>query len=237
MADAAWAGLRFSQCGVPMLQRLLFVAGMTIGVMAPLFWAAYVSVPAFRTGSNRAGAWGQRDAIGIALRETPMPQAASRSARTTSSEETAAPVSESPQSKSDLKSVTSLPSPSLEAKPAQVTKPILPQANDRKANQAPPSSENVKPAPAYGVVSRVSIASTLEKTSQRKHPRGAPDAARNEKMRASSKRASPRKTVDHAPLRDGRDMVDLYVGDSCRQRVKIYDDWGGWVWGHRLGCW
>jgi len=56
-----------------MLPRLLFVVGMTIGVMAPLIWAGYVSVPAFRAVLERAGEWGQGDAVGTALRETPKP--------------------------------------------------------------------------------------------------------------------------------------------------------------------
>jgi len=220
-----------------MPQRFLFVAGMTIGVMALFIWAAYVSVPSFRAAPERAGDWGQRDAIGIALREIPKTQSASHSAPTIPSIEAAAAVSDSPQPKSDLKSVTTSASPSLEPQPEQLTKPILPQAYDRKANQAPPASENVKPAPAEDVISTVSIAPALEKTLQGKRSRRAPNAPRDEKMRASSKRASPRKIVDRAPLRDSPDVVDLYVGDSCRQRVKIYDDWGGWVWGHRLGCW
>src|SRR5450759_399812 len=85
-----------------MLPRLLFVAGMTIGVLGTLIWAAYVSVPAFRAVPERAGDWGQRDAVGTALRETPKPQSASRSAPITSSIETAAEaVSDSPQPKSD----------------------------------------------------------------------------------------------------------------------------------------
>jgi hypothetical protein len=24
--------------------------------------------------------------------------------------------------------------------------------------------------------------------------------------------------------------------DDCHQRVKIYDNWGGWVWGQRIVC-
>jgi len=49
-----------------MLPRLLFVVGMTIGVMAPLIWAGYVSVPVFRAVLERAGEWGQRHAVGTA---------------------------------------------------------------------------------------------------------------------------------------------------------------------------
>jgi len=195
-----------------MLPRLLFVAGMTIGVMGTLIWAAYVSVPAFRAVPERAGDWGQRDAVGTALRETPKPQSASRSAPITSSIETAAEaVSDSPQPKSDLKSVTAPASPALEPEPEQLTKPILPQAYDRKADQAPPSSEKVKPAPAEDVTSTVRIAPAPEKTLQGKPPQAAPDAPRNEKRRASSKGASPRKIIDRAPLRDGPNVVDLYV--------------------------
>jgi len=40
-----------------MLSRFMFVAGMTIGVMAPLIWAAYVSVPTFRYALAREGTW------------------------------------------------------------------------------------------------------------------------------------------------------------------------------------
>jgi hypothetical protein len=196
-----------------MLPRLLFVAGMTIGVMAPLIWAAYVSVPAFRAVPERAGDWGQRDAVGTALRETPKPQSASHSAPTTSSIETAAAaVSNSPQPKSDLKSVTAPASPSLEPEPEQLTKPIRPQAYDQKADQAPPSSEKAKPAPAEDVTSTVSIPPAPEKTLQGKPPQGAPDAPRNEKRRASSKGESTRKLVERAPLKDVPDVVDLYSG-------------------------
>lgn len=196
-----------------MLPRLLFVAGMTIGVMAPLIWAAYVSVPAFRAVPERAGDWGQRDGVGTALRETPKPQSASHSAPTTSSIETAAAaVSNSPQPKSDLKSVTAPASPSLEPEPEQLTKPIRPQAYDQKADQAPPSSEKAKPAPAEDVTSTVSIPPAPEKTLQGKPPQGAPDAPRNEKRRASSKGESTRKLVERAPLKDVPDVVDLYSG-------------------------
>jgi hypothetical protein len=153
-----------------MLPRLLFVAGMTIGVMAPLIWAAYVSVPVTSTVSN------------------------------------------SPQPKSDLKSVTAPASPSLEPEPEQLTKPIRPQAYDQKADQAPPSSEKAKPAPAEDVTSTVSIPPAPEKTLQGKPPQGAPDAPRNEKRRASSKGESTRKLVERAPLKDVPDVVDLYSG-------------------------
>ena len=27
-----------------------------------------------------------------------------------------------------------------------------------------------------------------------------------------------------------------YDDDYCHQRVRIYDNWGGWVWGHRIVC-
>jgi hypothetical protein len=33
-----------------------------------------------------------------------------------------------------------------------------------------------------------------------------------------------------------RPYADSY-DDACSARVKIYDNYGGWVWGHRLGCW
>ena len=194
-----------------MLPRFLFVIGMTVGVMAPLVWAAYVLVPAPRAVTERSDNWGQRDTVGTAFRETPKPQSASRSAPTTSSIETAAEaVSDSPQPKSDLKSVTAPASPALEPEPEQLTKPILPQAYDRKADQAPPSPEKVKPAPAEDVTSTVRIAPAPEKTLQG-NPQAAPDAPRNEKRRASSKGASPRKIIDRAPLRDGPNVVDLYV--------------------------
>ena len=111
-----------------MQPRLLFVAGMTIGVMAPLIWAAYVSVPAFRAPPERAGDWGQRAVVRAASREIPRPQSTSRSAPTTSSIETAAAaVSDSPQPKSDLNSVTAQASPALEPEPKQLMKPNLPQ--------------------------------------------------------------------------------------------------------------
>jgi hypothetical protein len=196
-----------------MLPRLLFVAGMTIGVMAPLIWAAYVSVPAFRAVPERAGDWGQRDAVGTALRETPKPQSASHSAPTTSSIETAAAaVSDGPQPKSELKSVTAPASPSLEPEPEQLTTPILPHAYNGKADQAPPSSEKAKPAPNEDVTSTVSIAPAPEKTMQGKPPQGTPDAPSNKKSQAISKGASPRKMVDRAPMKEGPDVVDLYSG-------------------------
>ena len=118
-----------------MLQRLLFVAGMTVGVMVPLIWAAYVSMPEFQASHERTGNWRQRDAIGTDLRETPKPQDATAAA-------------DGSQQKSDTKSVTTSVSPSLEPEPEPSTKPILPQGNDRKADQAPPSSKTGKPGPA-----------------------------------------------------------------------------------------
>ena len=24
--------------------------------------------------------------------------------------------------------------------------------------------------------------------------------------------------------------------DYCHQRIRVYDNWGGWVWGHRVVC-
>jgi hypothetical protein len=124
----------------------------------------------------------------------------------------AAAVSNSPQLKSDLKSVTAPASPSLEPEPEQLTKPIRPRAYDQKADQAPPSSEKAKPAPAEDVTSTVSIPPAPEKTLQGKPPQGAPDAPRNEKRRASSKGESTRKLVERAPLKDVPDVVDLYSG-------------------------
>jgi hypothetical protein len=191
-----------------MLSRLFFVAGMTVGVMAPLVWAAYVSVPAFRTVPERAGDSDQSNVVGIALHETPKPQSVSRSTLTTSSIDAAAAVSGSLQPKSDLQSVTTGGSPSLEPEPEQLTKPILPRAHDRKAKQAPLSSEEAKPTPAENVTSTVSIAPALEQTLQAKRPQDVP----NEKKRAKSTRASPRKMTGRAPPRDDPEVVDLYGG-------------------------
>lgn len=72
-----------------MLPRLLFVVGMTIGVMAPLVWTAHVSVPASRAVPEPPRAWDQRDMIRTALQEPPTSQATSPSAPTASSIETA----------------------------------------------------------------------------------------------------------------------------------------------------
>jgi len=199
-----------------MLPRLLFVAGMPIGVMGTLIRAAYVSVPEFRAVPERAGDWGQRDAVGTALRGTPKPQSASRSAPTTSSIETAAEaVSDSPQPKSDLKSVMAPASPALEPEPEQLTKPVLPQVYDGNANPASPSSKEAEPVATEDVTSTVSIAPAPEKTLQGKPPQGAPDASRNEKRRASSKGASASKIVHLAPLRGGwPEVVDIYVANG-----------------------
>lgn len=133
-----------------MLPRLLFVLGMTIGVMAPLVWAAHVSVPASRAVPERPGEWGQKDMVRTAWHEPAKSQATSRSAPTTSSIEAApAAVSDRPEPKSDL------------------------------------ASENAKPAPPDDVTSTVSGAS-----------------------------ASPRQMVDRAPLRDGPEVVDLYIANG-----------------------
>ena len=86
-----------------MLPRLLFVAGMTIGVMAPLIWAAYVSVPAFRAVPERAGDWGQWDGVGTALRETPKPQSDRKADQAPPASEKAKPV--------PAEDVTSAPAP------------------------------------------------------------------------------------------------------------------------------
>ena len=86
-----------------MLPRLLFVVGMTIGVMAPLIWAGYVSVPAFRAVLERAGEWGQGDAVGTALRETPKPQSDRKA-------DQAPPASEKPKPV-PAEDVTSAPAP------------------------------------------------------------------------------------------------------------------------------
>jgi hypothetical protein len=108
---------------------------MTVGVMVPLIWAAYVSMPEFQASHERTGNWRQRDAIGTDLRETQKPQDATAAA-------------DGSQRKSDTKSVTTSVSPSLEPKPEPSTKPILPQGNERTADQAPPSSDKVKPRSA-----------------------------------------------------------------------------------------
>ena len=199
-----------------MLPRFLFVIGMTVGVMAPLVWAAYVLVPAFQTVPTRAGDWSQRITIGTTLRETPRPQSTSRLAPTTSSiETTAAGVSDRPQPKSDLKSVTAPASPFLEPEPEQLTKPVLPQVYDGNANPASPSSKEAEPVATEDVTSTVSIAPAPEKTLQGKPPQGAPDASRNEKRRASSKGASASKIVHLAPLRGGwPEVVDIYVANG-----------------------
>ena len=308
-----------------MLQRLLFVAGMTVGVMVPLIWAAYVSVPEFHAAHERAGDWGQRDAIGIDLREARKPKGETTAAADSSqpkSDIKSVTISASPSLKSEepekltkpilpqaydrkpnqtpassekvkptltedvlksvttsvspslesepeqltklvlpqafdrkaneapalsekvkptpaedvLKSVATSASPSLEPEPEQLTKPVLPQASDRKVNQAPPSSKKVKPTAVEDVISTGSIAAH-KKTLQRKHPVVAHNARHNKKPRASSKRASSHKIVDRAPLSEVPDVNDSYVYDRCRQRVKFYDDWGGWISGHRLDCW
>jgi hypothetical protein len=86
-----------------MLPRLLFVVGMTIGVMAPLIWAGYVSVPVFRAVLERAGEWGQRDAVGTALRETPKPQSDRKADQAPPASEKAKPV--------PAEDVTSAPAP------------------------------------------------------------------------------------------------------------------------------
>jgi len=86
-----------------MLPRLLFVVGMTIGVMAPLIWAGYVSVPVFRVVLERAGEWGQRDAVGTALRETPKPQSDRKADQAPPASEKAKPV--------PAEDVTSAPAP------------------------------------------------------------------------------------------------------------------------------
>lgn len=199
-----------------MLPRFLFVIGMTVGVMAPLVWAAYVLVPAPRAVTERSDNWGQRDTVGTAFRETPKPQSASHSAPTTSSIETgAAAVSDRPQPKSDLKSVTAPASPFLEPEPEQLTKPVLPQVYDGNANPASPSSKEAEPVATEDVTSTVSIAPAPEKTLQGKPPQGAPDASRNEKRRASSKGASASKIVHLAPLRGGwPEVVDIYVANG-----------------------
>jgi hypothetical protein len=108
---------------------------MTVVAMVPLIWAAYVSMPQFQAGYNRLGNWRQRDAIGIDLRQTPKPQDATAAA-------------DGSQRISDIKSVTPSASPSLEPEPAQSAKPVLPQGNNRKTDQARSSSEKVKPRPA-----------------------------------------------------------------------------------------
>jgi hypothetical protein len=76
---------------------------MTIGVMAPLIWAGYVSVPVFRAVLERAGEWGQRDAVGTALRETPKPQSDRKADQAPPASEKAKPV--------PAEDVTSAPAP------------------------------------------------------------------------------------------------------------------------------
>ena len=142
------------------------------------------------------------------MRETPNAQPTLRSAPTTSSMETAAAT----EPKSDIKSVTVPAPPSIEPKPEQLTKPALPRVSDRKADEAPPSSEKAKPAPAE--TSTVNIASAPEKTLQGKPTQGATEAPGNEKRRGSSKGASPRKMRDLAPLRAGPEMIDLYMANG-----------------------
>jgi hypothetical protein len=198
-----------------MLPRLLFVIGMTIGVMAALVWAAYVSVSASRTVPERSGNWGQRAMVRTTLHEPPKSQSISCPATTTSSIGTApAAVSDSPEPKSDLKSIAAPAPPSLEPEPEQLKKSILQQPYGSKADQASPSSEKAKPAPPDDLTSTVRVAPALEKTLQGRRPQDALDASRIGKKRASSNGVSPRKIVDLAPLRNGPDAVDLYIANG-----------------------
>lgn len=195
-----------------MLPRFLFVIGMTVGVMTPLVWAAYVFVPAFRPAQEQAGDWSQRITIGTVLRETPKPQSASRSAPTISSiETTAAAVTDGPQPKSDLKSVTAPASRFLDPEPEQLARPVLPQVYDANANQASTSSKEAKAARADDVKSSVSIAHAPEKALQGRPQLDAPGDPRNER-RASAKGANPSKMLDPAPSRGDPEVVDLFNG-------------------------
>jgi hypothetical protein len=159
---------------------------MTVSVMVPLIWAAYISMPEFQAGHERTGNWGhQRNAIGINLRETRKPQDATGAA-------------DGSQRKFDIKSVTTSASPSLEPEPEQLTKPILPQGNDRKADQAPLSSEKVKPRPAEGESVTTSASPPLEpepeKLTKPILPQG--NDRKAEQALPSSKKVKPRLPED-----------------------------------------
>jgi hypothetical protein len=110
--------------------RFLFVTGMTIGIMAPLIWAAYVAGPTFRATPVRSNSEGG-DAARVTKRDAPKPKYFSHSAPTTSSIETgAAAILNGEQPKSDLKSVRGQASSSLDPELGQSMKPKSPQVQD-----------------------------------------------------------------------------------------------------------
>jgi hypothetical protein len=216
-----------------MLPRLWFVVGMTVGVMAPLIWAAFVSVPVSRAVSERAAHSGQRDVARAALRETPRLQSTSRSAPTTSSlESAAATITNGTQPKPDHNSVTAAASPALNPEAEQTMKPVAgaalretprPQSTSRSApttsslETAAPTITN-SPQPKSVLNSVTAPASPALKPEPElmtkpiaSHAQGTSEAPDNEKSRARSKDASPRKLVALAPLREGPNVINIYL--------------------------
>lgn len=181
-----------------MLPRLLFVMGMTVGVMTPLVWAAYVSIPASGTLAQRSPDWGRSGIVGAALLEPIKARLISRAASTASSTGTVPPaaISDRPEPKSDLTSAA-----------------------------ASLSSEKAKAVAPAEVTSTASFASADEKTLQGAHPPDARDASRAGETPTGSNGARPRQMADRAPMRDVPDVVDLYSGPHvivvCSELTKL----------------
>jgi hypothetical protein len=111
-----------------MLPRLIFVVGMTIGVMAPIIWAALTSVP---TLSSHEGRTARGESNPLSAQRPDHPPIKSEKAK----------YSDTANTKPDVKSITS---PST-----QTGKPLLPQVQSPKADRSTASAKHSN-APVTG---------------------------------------------------------------------------------------
>ena len=112
-----------------MLPRLMFVFGMTIGVMAPIIWAEFTSVPTLRSHEDRTA------------RGEPNSYTAPRSDHTPFKSEKAKKP-DTVDTRPDTNSFTNPPSPPSERGSAQVTKPALPQVQGPKPDWSTAASNH-----------------------------------------------------------------------------------------------
>ena len=110
-----------------MLPRLMFVVGMTIGVMAPIIWVAFTSVPTLSSHEDRKARGGPNPYSAPSSDHTPFKSEKAKKPDTV-------------DTKPETNSFTNPTSPPSERGSAKVTKPALPKVQGPKADRSTASS-------------------------------------------------------------------------------------------------
>ena len=198
-----------------MLPRLMFVVGMTIGVMAPIIWAAFTLVPTLSLHEGRMA------------RGEPNPHSAPSSDQMPFKSEKAKKP-DNANTKPEAKPVTSPTSSPREGGSAHVRKPVLPQVQGPQANQSIASSNHSNAQIADDGISRLSgenhHATVESKDGLSSAPSSPPPAedrrplsnSKKPNGTAESKGASPARP-SNAPLTDATKSTAI----SERQRATV----------------